>query len=94
MLSVMEGNATPTAVVSPLGHDEVDQPMDGLVETEKEVVTEFLDESSGENASLKRVGSSHVHGCKVATLYLTHGVKLVYYITSMQHNMYKCTRLE
>ena len=51
MLAVMAGSTTPTTP-SPVGHDDVDQPMDGWVEIEEEVVTEFQDE---EKASLKQV---------------------------------------
>ena len=52
MLSVLAaGSATPTATtLSPLGHDEVDQPEDrrGRGETEDEVITEFQDEDNRE----------------------------------------------
>jgi hypothetical protein len=44
-------SATPTTTTvtpSPLGRDEVDQPTDGWVEIEEEVITEFQDEDSRE----------------------------------------------
>ena len=65
MLAVMAaGSATPTATpttttLSPgHGHDEVDQPMDGWVETEEEVITEFHDEDNRE----KKQVCMHVTG--------------------------------
>ena len=49
VLAVMAaGSATPTTTPSPLGQDEVDQPMDGWIEMEEEVITEFQDEDSRE----------------------------------------------
>ena len=50
VLAVMAaGGATPTTNPSPpQGQDEVDQPTDGWIEKEEEVITEFHDEDSRE----------------------------------------------
>ena len=44
------GSATPitTTGLSPLGRDEVDQPSDGWIGMEEEVITEFQDDDRGE----------------------------------------------
>ena len=67
MLAVMAGSATPTTTPSPLGQDEVDQPMDGWVESEEEVITEFHDE---DNSEKKQVCIQVLHVLLVTTLYL------------------------
>ena len=67
MLAVMAGSATPTTTPSPLGQDEVDQPMDGWVESEEEVITEFHDE---DNREKKQVCIQVLHIRLVTTLYL------------------------